>query len=106
MSSPLRTVLTSERMITGLSIFLSDIGLLGMGYGLYSAALIYGWKAIFTYYFVPYMVSPLHCTPISSQLTQPSSATTGMSALHPFPSDCPHPVPPLGLVHTLLSACP
>ncbi|KAI0721459.1 hypothetical protein C8Q72DRAFT_890356 [Fomitopsis betulina] len=39
-----------------LSIFLSDIGLLGMGYGLYSAALIYGWKAIFMYYFVPYML--------------------------------------------------
>ncbi|KAI0717651.1 fatty acid desaturase-domain-containing protein [Fomitopsis betulina] len=72
-----------------LGIFLSDIGLLGMGYGLYSAALIYGWKAIFMYYFVPYVVSPLHlhCAPISSQLTQPSSATTG-------------------LVRTLLSACP
>ncbi|KAI0732738.1 hypothetical protein C8Q72DRAFT_745343, partial [Fomitopsis betulina] len=40
-----------------LGIFLSNIGLLGMGYGLYSAALIYGWKAIFMYYFVPYVVS-------------------------------------------------
>ncbi|KAI0729087.1 hypothetical protein C8Q72DRAFT_884773 [Fomitopsis betulina] len=41
---------------TWLGIFLSNIGLLGMGYGLYSAALIYGWKAIFMYYFVPYML--------------------------------------------------
>ena len=48
----------------GLGIFLSDMGLLGMGYILHRLALIYGWKAVFMYYFVPYVVSNPHLLPL------------------------------------------
>ncbi|EPS93980.1 hypothetical protein FOMPIDRAFT_1033527 [Fomitopsis schrenkii] len=39
-----------------LGIFLSDMGLLGMGYVLYRVALIYSWKAVFMYYFIPFVL--------------------------------------------------
>ena len=52
----------------GLGIFLSDMGLLGMCYVLHRVALIYSWKAVFMYYFIPYVVSNPHLPPSCSQL--------------------------------------
>ena len=44
-------------METGLSIFVSDVGLIGMMYLLYLFGQTYGWKALVAYYFIPYVVS-------------------------------------------------
>ena len=68
MSSFLFCVLGPTNVCIGLGIFLSDMGLLGMGYILHRAALIYGWKAVFMYYFIPYVVSNPHLPPSCSQL--------------------------------------
>lgn len=42
---------------TGMSILISDIGLLGMMSLLYMFGRTYGWKAFVGYYFIPYVVS-------------------------------------------------
>ena len=44
---------------TGLSILISDIGLIGMMSLLYLFGRTYGWKAFVAYYFVPYVVSDI-----------------------------------------------
>lgn len=50
-------LLTCSILCTGLSILISDIGLIGMGWLLYQFGQTYGWKAFVAYYFVPYVVS-------------------------------------------------
>ena len=44
----------------GMSIFISDIGLIGMMSLLYVFGRTYGWKAFVAYYFIPYIVSTIH----------------------------------------------
>ena len=44
---------------TGLSILISDIGLIGMMSLLYLFGRTYGWKAFVAYYFIPYVVSDI-----------------------------------------------
>ena len=43
--------------VTGMSIFISDVGLITMMYLLYLFGHAYGWKAFVGYYFIPYVVS-------------------------------------------------
>lgn len=45
-----------------MSIFVTDVGLAGMLYLLYTFGQAYGWKALAAYYFVPYVVSDI-CPP-------------------------------------------
>lgn len=49
----------SDVVLTGLGIFMSDVGLIGMMSLLYLFARTYGWSAFVMYYFVPYVVSSL-----------------------------------------------
>ena len=62
------------RVPAGLGIFLSDMGLLGMGYVLYRAALAYSWNAVLMYYFIPYIVRPHRPVSRSPSLPQCHSA--------------------------------
>lgn len=70
------------------------MGLLGMGCILYRVALIYGWKAVFMYYFIPYVVSKPSSLPSSFQLTSILAVQSLVCCPHaqtlPSHADYPH----------------
>lgn len=63
MMDRVRTLVSSEfhqgmtRSETGISVLVSDLGLMWMMYLLYLFGHAYGWKALISYYFIPYVVS-------------------------------------------------